>query len=311
MGGPAQPQLHRVPFAAMGTACEIRLHAAHGDLARRAVAGAVAEVGRLEGKYSRYRAESLLSAINAAAARGEPIVVDEETSGLLDYAFLCHRTSDGLFDITAGVLRRAWSFTDPRRPAQEDLDILLPRVGMERLTWTGSELGFQAAGMEIDLGGIVKEYAADRAARACRDLGVAHGLVELGGDIAVIGPQPGGAAWPIGIRHPRRAGETLAVVEIADGGLASSGDYERFFEIDGVRYCHILDPRTGWPVRGLAAVTVLAQSCLVAGSIATTAMLKQAEGPDWLAGLAVDYLWADGEGRRGGTPPSLHWDPEP
>jgi thiamine biosynthesis lipoprotein len=286
-------------FRAMGTACALRLLSSDPQAVARASEAAVAEVARLELKYSRYRGDSLLSAINHAAAAGGEISLDDETVGLLDYAFACHQQSGGLFDITSGVLRRAWDFKLARRPEAGEIERLLPLVGLQKLDWRAPVLRFPQAGMEIDFGGIVKEYAADRAAAACRALGLSHGLVDLGGDISVIGPQPDGSAWPVGSRHPHRPDQAMAVLALRSGGLASSGDYERFFEIDGVRYSHILDPRTGWPVRGLAAVSVAAESCLVAGSLCTIAMLKQDEGPAWLQSLSIRSVWMDSAGRQG------------
>jgi thiamine biosynthesis lipoprotein len=283
----------------MGTACMLRLPASDPQAAARAADAAMAEVARLERKYSRYRDDSLLSEINRIAAAGGEVAVDEETVGLIDDAFACHLQSGGLFDITSGVLRRAWDFRLGRLPEPGELERLLPLVGLQKLEWRAPRLSFPQPGMEIDFGGIVKEYAADRAAAACRAAGLSHGLVELGGDISVIGPQPDGSAWPIGVRHPARPDEAMAVLSLGSGELASSGDYERFVEIDGIRCSHILDPRTGWPVRGLAAVTVAAENCLVAGSLCTIAMLKQDDGPAWLRGLAIRAVWMDSAGRQG------------
>jgi thiamine biosynthesis lipoprotein len=155
--------------------------------------------------------------------------------------------------------------------------------------------------MELDLGGVVKEYAADRVAIVCRAAGVRSGMVNLGGDVRVIGPRPDGAPWRIGIRHPRQRGALLDSVELFDGALATSGDYERCVLLGGVRYGHVLSPRTGWPVRELASVSVVAEHCVVAGSAATIALLKERAGPRWLASLGVPHLWVDVLGRSGGT----------
>ncbi|MFO1298959.1 MAG: FAD:protein FMN transferase [Burkholderiaceae bacterium] len=115
-------------------------------------------------------------------------------------------------------------------------------------------------------------------------------LRELGGDLRAFGPQPDGSAWRFGIQHPRRAGQTIASLEVAQGGLATSGDYERYFEIDGVRYCHILDPRTGWPVRYWQSVTVLALLAIAAGSLSTISMLGQAAAGEFLAQSGAAWL---------------------
>jgi thiamine biosynthesis lipoprotein len=284
----------------MGSPCELQLYARDAAEAARYARIAVEEVARLEARYSRYREESFLSAINRAAAAGASLSVDAETAGLLDYAAACHRQSHGLFDVTSGILRRAWRFEGGPLPDPARVEALLDRIGWEKLRWRPPVLAFPTPGMEIDLGGIVKEYAADRAAALCREAGARHGMLNLGGDIRIVGPHPDGSAWRIGIRHPRRPGALLRQVRLSAGGLASSGDYERCIEIDGVRYGHVLSPRTGWPVRRLAAVSVIGDLCLLAGSACTIAMLKEEAGPGWLAGMGLPHLWVDVDGRTGG-----------
>jgi len=144
--------------------------------------------------------------------------------------------------------------------------------------------------MEIDFGGIGKEYAADRAATLCIEHGIAHGLVNLGGDVRATGPQPDGAPWRVGIRHPRRAGAVLATVALEAGAVATSGDYERCFEISGRRYCHILNAGTGLPVAHWQSVSVIAPLCVVAGSCATIAMLLEHKAEAFLRDQGLRYL---------------------
>jgi thiamine biosynthesis lipoprotein len=292
-----QAQAHA--FKAMGSPCEILMFAPErGD---EIAALARAEVERLEARYTRYRPTSFLSEINRAAAGGGSIEVDAETALLLDYAAACFEQSGGLFDITSGVLRQAWRFDRGELPDRAVLDELTPRIGWDKVSWRSPVLSFPVPGMEIDFGGVVKEYAVDRVAGLLEGAGVRHGAVNLGGDVRIVGPRPDGAAWSVGIRHHRRPGAVAGAVELKRGAMATSGDYERCIVIDGAHYGHILNPRTGWPVRGLASVSVVAELCLLAGSAATIAMLKEDEGPAWLASLGLDHLWIDLEGRRGGT----------
>lgn len=295
------PALHRFPFFAMGTQCELQLYASGGSAAACAARRAIDEVLRIEARYSRYREDSILSEINRKAAQGSYLDVDEETSGLLDYAYACHKKSGGLFDISSGVLRRAWDFSAGKLPEQAQLDALLPLVGLQKIRWESPRLSFGVPGMEIDFGGIAKEYAADQAAAACVAEGIKYGLVELGGDIKVIGPHPGMQPWIIGIRHPRQPDIAPTTVEIMRGAIASSGDYERYIVVDGTRYCHIIDPRSGWPVHGLASVSVVTDHCLVAGSIATIAMLKGNAGKQWLTDTGMHHQWIDEAGNSGGN----------
>jgi thiamine biosynthesis lipoprotein len=164
-------------------------------------------------------------------------------------------------------------------------------IGWPRVELGADTVRLPVRGMELDFGGFGKEYAVDRAALTLREAGAASALVNLAGDLAILGPQPDGAAWRVGIRHPRRDGMLLATLPVSSGGIATSGDYERFMEVDGVRHCHVLDPRTGHSVRSFQSVTVHASSCLVAGSASTMAMLKgEAAGLAWLEELGLSHL---------------------
>ncbi|HWX36826.1 MAG TPA: FAD:protein FMN transferase [Steroidobacteraceae bacterium] len=259
------------------------------------------EVVRIERRYSRYRADSELSRINAVAARGGSVDVDAETAALMEYAKACYTKSGGVFDITSGVLRAVWDFSRACLPGQDAVEALLPRIGLDKVAVSDGRLHFAEAGMELDFGGLAKEYAADRAAEVCASAGARHGFVDLAGDIRIVGPRPDGAPWMIGIRHPRDAQIVVSKVAMSMGGLATSGDYERFIEIDGRRYCHLLDPRTGWPVRGLSSVTVISDRCLVAGSLSTIAMLKGRQGVEWLHQLGIRHFAVTADGECHGT----------
>jgi thiamine biosynthesis lipoprotein len=150
--------------------------------------------------------------------------------------------------------------------------------------------------MEIDFGGFGKEYAADRAAAILAAQGIRHGYVNLGGDLQVIGPQPDGQAWTIGIQDPRNPDGVIAHIPVTQGSMATSGDYERYIELDGRRYCHILDPRSGRPVNHWRSVSVLAPLAIAAGSCSTIAMLKQENGLAFLDGTGMPYLAVDSQG---------------
>jgi thiamine biosynthesis lipoprotein len=291
---------YRFAFKAMGSPCDIQLFADSQAKAKQVADAAIADVQRLEALYSRYRSDSFLSAINRVAATGGRITVDGETEGLLNYAATCYDQSAGLFDITSGILRRAWRFDLGNLPDQAHIHELLGSVGWHKLRWASPVLEFPTPGMEIDFGGVVKEYAVDRAAALCWEAGIRHGVVNLGGDIKVIGPRADGSPWRVGIRHPRQKEAVMQTILLREGALASSGDYERCITVDGVRYGHVLNPKTGWPVRHLAAVSVVGDFCVVAGSASTIAMLKEERGPAWLASLGLPHLWVDVQGEVGG-----------
>jgi thiamine biosynthesis lipoprotein len=163
-------------------------------------------------------------------------------------------------------------------------------VGWQRVEIDEQGVRLPIEGMQLDFGGFGKEYAVDRAAMVLKEGGVESALVNLAGDLAILAPQPGGLPWRVGIRHPRKHGLTATLL-IESGAIATSGDYERFIEVDGVRHSHILDPRTGHAARGFQSVTVHGPSCLVVGSATTVAMLKgERDGLAWLEAMGLPYL---------------------
>jgi thiamine biosynthesis lipoprotein len=282
--------LHRFTFRAMAAENEVQVHAEDEGSAERAAALAIEEIARIEAKYSRYRPDTVVSRINAAAG-GAPVAIDAETHKLLAFADACYRNSKGAFDITSGVLRQAWDFGSGSLPSARELDRWLPLIGWDRVELSESTVRLPEPGMEIDFGGFGKEYAVDRAALVLRQAGAQSAFVNLAGDLTILGPQPGDEPWRVGIRHPRKGGVVIASLPVRSGAIATSGDYERFIEVDGVRHCHVLDPRTGRSVRGFQSVTVHAASCLVAGSASTIAMLRgREEGLEWLNTLGLAHF---------------------
>lgn len=284
----------------MASACEVRLAGMTQDDAAMLANRAIAEVRRIETKYSRYRADSIVSRLNAAAGTRESVEVDAETAHLLAFADQLYALSDGLFDITSGVLRQIWNFREPRLPDAAAVAALLPRVHWPAVQRTVennvTRVALPLSGMELDFGGFGKEYAADRAATLLAQAGATSGLVNLGGDLRALGPQPDGEPWSIGIQHPRDPASSIANIRLARGALATSGDYERFFDLDGARYCHILNPRTGWPVKGWQSISVVAPLAVAAGAMSTIAMLKEDGAPEFLSSQQVAWLGVDASG---------------
>ena len=279
----------------MGCPCELRLCTDTEAAFRRAAGRCVDEIRRFDRKYSSYRPDSVTTAINRAAGR-EAVSIDGETAALLRYAKVCHEQSGGRFDITSGVFRRLWHEGRTTLPSQEEIDACAARVGWEKVRYDEESVYLPVPGMELDFGGVVKEYAADAAAMLAREAGIRGGMVNLGGDIAIVGPRAGGRPWPIGITHPRRRKRAIATVDLREGALATSGGYERFVEIGGRRYSHLVDPRTGWPVDGLRSVSVVADQAVVAGSLASIAALQAAdEGLEWLERCGAPYLAVDAQ----------------
>lgn len=270
---------------------------------RRAAKAAIAEVQRIEHKFSRYRGGSVVSRINLAAGAGA-LEVDAETLGLLDFAQALFVQSDGLFDITSGVLQSAWDFKNATLPKESQLQALLPLVGLQHLERQGRKVRLTQPGMALDFGGFGKEYAADRAAAVLQQHGLEHALVNLGGDLHALGgrglPELQGTAWQIDMAHPRPDAthpKNLAVLALSRGGLATSGDYERFFVQEGKRYCHVLNPHTGWPVSHWQSVSVLASNTTTAGAATTIAMLKGPNAIGWLQSQNLRYLAVQHDGQ--------------
>ena len=285
----------------MGSPCDIKLYAKELSHAQQIANIVIADVHRIEQRYSRYSERSILTGINHKAQMGASIKIDNETLALLNYADVCYEQSDGLFDITSGVLREVWDFKSQVIPTDQEIKKVLPRIGWKKVRIRGHVLSFLSKGMQLDFGGIGKEYAVDRAATLCQQHGIQHGLVDLGGDIKVIGPHIDGSPWSVGIRHPRKPRQMMASIKVFRGGIASSGDYERCIILDGKRYSHVLNPKTGWPVIGIPSITVVAEQCVIAGSVATITMLKEKQGKHWVKELGLAYLWMDGDGLIGGT----------
>ena len=287
-------------FVAMASPCAIWIDTKKEQLARKSADAAIAEVHRIEQKYSRYQEGSVLSRINREAAN-LAVAVDSETAELLNFAERLWHASGGCFDISTGVFRRIWDFRRGELPSQSQLDATLPCVGWPKVSWNGTHIHFACKGMEIDFGGIGKEYAADRVAQVLRDHGFEHALVNLGGDVHALGARArsngSGQPWSIGIRHPRMQEQCLAQLPLHRGGLATSGDYERFFERDGRRYCHILNPLTGMPVTHWQSVSVLSANATSAGAMSSIAMLKEETAIAWLDAQSVSYLAVRSDGQ--------------
>ena len=287
-------------FGAMACDCEVRVVGDDEATLHAAAHEAIAEVRRIEASYSRYREDSIVSRINAAAGSTAPVPVDPETEALLDLAGHLHAASNGRFDATSGVLRQAWDFRSARVPSDSEVAALLPRVGWQHVARAPGTVTLVRPSMELDFGGFGKEYAADRAAALLLDAGVRGGFVNLGGDIRVAGPRADGSPWRFAIRHPREASSFIAEVELASGALATSGDYERCIVVDGRRHAHLLDAKTGWPVSDWASVSVVAASCTAAGALATLAMLSGNDAPALLRLQGSWFLAIDAAGRTHG-----------
>lgn len=276
-------------FQAMASPCQVLMEVDDRREAERILAVVAEETWRIETKYSRYLPDSIVQRINQSA--GHSVEVDDETARLLDYATRLHQLSDGKFDVTSGVLRRVWRFDgSDRLPTEQAVQDVQRHVGWPRVRWDGRRIELQPA-MELDFGGLGKEYAADRAAGRIVESCEGSCLVNLGGDLIVTRPRRGLEPWRVGIEKPDAAVPVATrQIRLTAGGLATSGDAKRFLLRDGVRYGHILDPITGWPVRDAPrSVTVAAGTCLDAGMLATLGMLHGADAETFLEAQNVRH----------------------
>jgi thiamine biosynthesis lipoprotein len=279
--------LFAVSFSAMASPCEVLVYTNERAAALQIGELAALEAWRVECKYSRYRDDSAVSWIHRR--RGQASVLDSETASLMDFAQQCFEMSGGAFDITSGILRRAWKFDGSDRvPDPDSVARLLPSIGFGKLLWKSPSL-LLPRGMELDFGGIGKEYAVDRAYDLLAAQCTRPFLVNFGGDLRANRPPPRGP-WQVGIERPDTDRTAAMLLELEHGALATSGDSRRFLLKGGVRYGHILDPRTGWPVVAAPrSVTVAASSCTEAGLLATLAMLEGGGADTFLESQGVRH----------------------
>ncbi|MBI5769872.1 MAG: FAD:protein FMN transferase [Verrucomicrobia bacterium] len=272
--GPAVP-LRQLAFRALGTQCEVQYAAANDVQAGGFERAAVAWVNAFEAKYSRFRADSLVSRINAAAGR-EWVAIDAEMEGLFQLCDTLHFMTQGVLDPTALPLLRLWDYkaATPRLPTDTEIAAALALVGWKKVQRAPGKVFLPSPGMALDFGGFGKEYAVDVVAQIALDHGIASALVDFGHDIRALSAPPGRPAWHIGLEDPQRPGAAAGSIGVVGKGVASSGDYLRSFTIGGKRYGHIVDPRTGRPVaNGCVQATVIAGTCLQAGVLSTTAFV--------------------------------------
>ncbi len=273
----------------MNSPCEILVDGKDLALCKTLTQIAADETYRIMDKFSRYNPQSLCTQINNS--HGSPVIIDDETHQLLEFANQCYLISEGLFDITSGILRKIWTFDgSDKLPTQQAVKAALPHIGWQKVRYDNNSVTLPK-GMEIDFGGIGKEYAVDRVAgllkKAAPNLST---VANFGGDLAVTTPKPNNGAWTIGIENPTKQGNSKAAITIKQGALATSGDASRFLLKDGKRYSHILNPKTGWPiVNAPRSVTVAAPQCIQAGILSTVASLQGEYAEAFLDAQGVNF----------------------
>lgn len=276
-------------FKAMACECTIQVDAPHHADLEKIFDLVRAEALRIQDKYSRYNPHSVISQINSRAGSAD-FECDTETQQLINFAVQLHHQFDSVFDLTSGALRQAWDFSAQRLPSPQNLEACLARVGWDKVAWNGKTIQLSLPGMELDLGGIGKEYAVDRIAQILTQAGYHSALINFGGDVFATGPKKDASPWQVGIRHPRKNDQMIATLPLSHGGLATSGDYERYMEVNGQRFSHLLHPQTGWPVQHWQSISVLAPTCMLAGALSTTFMLLEDKAVQHLRACGLQSL---------------------
>lgn len=268
-------RLFRESKILMGTVVEITVGSNSETKARQSIARAFEEIERVERFASAHLADSAVSKLNTAG-HGSPVRIGKELLAMLELAREISEQSSGAFDVSSGPITQLWMIDDGGRvPSKQELASSVARVGYEGIVTSknGDEVVLEKQGMALDLGGIAKGWAVDRAVEKLEELGVRSAIVDAGGDLRLIGSRPGKERWRIGIQHPRQPGKLLVSLDLADTAVVTSGDYERFFMVGDTRYHHIFDPATGLPARGCQSVTVLARTAAEADACATAAFV--------------------------------------
>jgi len=279
-----------IQFDAMASACEIIVEIDDQLFANKIGKTVSDEVWRIEDKYSRYNPESLCSQINQS--NGKPITIDDETFALLNFADTCYQLSDGVFDLTSGVLRKVWRFDcSDNIPSIKSIAKTMENVGWQKVEYDDKKI-ILPKNMEIDFGGFGKEYAVDRSILLINALTKQPVLVNLGGDLATNAARKNGEPWQVGVEHPGFVDKKTMVVSLFKGALATSGDAKRFLQKNGKRYSHILNAITGWPIdKAPRSITVSAPQCIQAGLLATLAQMQGENAEQFLSEQEIKH-WA-------------------
>ena len=278
LAGPASAEwLTRVDDGIMGTRIVVELWSEQREPGERAIEAVLAEMRHIDADMSTYKSDSEVSRVNARAAK-EPVKVSQELFDLLETALEYSRITDGAFDITYASVGFMYDFRARRHPTDQQIAAALPAVNYHHLLLDRAHrtVRFTQPGVRIDLGGIAKGYSVDRGIEILKRRGIRHALVSAGGDSRIIGDRFG-KPWIVGIRHPDRKDEVILRIPLVDTAISTSGDYERYFDENGVRYHHIIDPRTGHSASAVRSATVLAPTATRTDGLSKTAFVLGAE----------------------------------
>lgn len=267
-------------FHAMGSAFEITAVSYDAQLCERSIEAAIQEIDRIERSISSWDPGSQTSEINANAGI-KPVSVDDELFELIRRCQKIARLTNGAFDISYASMDRIWTFDGSEHSAPDSQMIAnsVKHIGFDKikLNEESRTVFLPEKGMKIGFGGIGKGFAAMSASRVMREMDVAGGIVNAGGDLYAWGQSGGNEDWSIAIADPKEKGAMIGYLELSDQAIVTSGDYERYVVIDGRRYAHIIDPRTGWPASGLKSVSIICPDAELADALATAVFVMGKE----------------------------------
>lgn len=278
-----------IMFSTMSTVGTVNVSHKEKIVVKNALAAAHEAVREVEKTCNIFDPESELSKLNATAA-DEPFACDDLLWDVLTQARVFWRDSGGAFDVTIDPLMKLWGFHSKREtlPSETEIAEAKQRTGLEKVVFDDEKhtVKFTVPGMSINLGGIAKGYALDRAADALRNAGITVGWIEIGGNILALPKKSGGGKYAAGIRNPFHKDDLLGRTTLSDAAISTSGNYERYVVIDGRQYTHIIDPATGLPVSGMDSVTVIASSGVASDALSTSIFVA---GPDAVAGWTKKF----------------------
>ncbi|MBV1909562.1 MAG: FAD:protein FMN transferase [Kangiellaceae bacterium] len=282
----------RIVFAAMASPCEVLIRNTDHEFCMKVAQLAIDETYRIEQKFSRYISDNLVDRMNSS--NGKTITIDDEVCKLLEYARNMFEASDGLFDITSGVLRKIWRFdSSAKPPTTRQIQSHIKKIGFDKISYNSNSFTMPK-GMEIDFGGLGKEYAVDQVASQIIPLcGAAEAsfLVNFGGDLSAYKLSDCAPPWTIGLESPDFNESPESYINMTHGCVATSGNTTRYFEYRGKRYGHLLNPKTGYPVEHAPmSITTFANNCVLAGSLSSLAMLKGKDAETFLIAQSVRHL---------------------
>jgi len=282
----------KISFEAMASPCEVLIRNLEPLFCHKIAQMVYLETKRIENKFSRYITGNLVDRMNNS--QGQPLEIDQECFNLLEYARNLFEISDGLFDITSGVLRKGWKFhPNSIPPTKNQIEALKKHIGFDRINYDDKYFSLPKS-MQIDFGGIGKEYAVDQVANVIRPVcekRQSSFLINFGGDLSAEKYNAQDPDWIVGLESATNDEQAESVISLSRGSVATSGTTKRFLQYQGKRYGHLLNPKTGYPVEGAPrSITAFASSCVLAGSFSSLAMLQGVHAENFLKEQGVKYI---------------------